>query len=266
MLKQKFASTDKLYLEVDMDDPSVNMKMLQLSMLKGKKLSDFFSDSDYSKLNDFFRDTIKMPLTFLGEGLSTSNGDLWLRQRRLMQPAFHHQQIQDFAAIINEETATFINRLKKFAPGDVIDITHQLLELTIRIISRTMFDIRFGAEINEMVRALEELAAYAVSWMKSPVKLPLVLPTPANRAYKNNCAVFDKMIYRVIDRRKEEQALNGPKSSAGLPDLLLCFREQKYCYCLQCGTFFLKNPYFDQPVANTMLQGIFLVCIAHSFQ
>jgi uncharacterized protein YbaP (TraB family) len=35
-------------------------------MLKGKKLSDFFSDSDYSKLNDFFRDTIKMPLTFLG--------------------------------------------------------------------------------------------------------------------------------------------------------------------------------------------------------
>jgi uncharacterized protein YbaP (TraB family) len=49
-----------------MDDPSVNMKMLQLSMLKGKKLSDFFSDSDYNKLNDFFRDTIKMPLTFLG--------------------------------------------------------------------------------------------------------------------------------------------------------------------------------------------------------
>jgi uncharacterized protein YbaP (TraB family) len=65
-LKQKFSSTDKLYLEVDMDDPSVNMKMLQLSMLKGKKLSDFFSDSDYNKLNDFFRDTIKMPLTFLG--------------------------------------------------------------------------------------------------------------------------------------------------------------------------------------------------------
>ncbi|MBN8859868.1 MAG: TraB/GumN family protein [Sphingobacteriales bacterium] len=65
-LKQKFASANKLYLEVDMDDPSVNMKMLQLSMLKGKKLSDFFSDSDYSKLNDFFRDTIKMPLTFLG--------------------------------------------------------------------------------------------------------------------------------------------------------------------------------------------------------
>lgn len=64
-LKKKFAATDKLYLEVDMDDPAMNMKMLQLSVLKGKKLSDFFSGSDYTKLNDFFRDTIKMPLTFL---------------------------------------------------------------------------------------------------------------------------------------------------------------------------------------------------------
>lgn len=64
-LKQKFAATDQLYLEIDMDDPAMNMKMLQLSVLKDKKLSDFFSDSDYNKLNDFFRDTIKMPLTFL---------------------------------------------------------------------------------------------------------------------------------------------------------------------------------------------------------
>ncbi|MBS1749051.1 MAG: TraB/GumN family protein [Bacteroidetes bacterium] len=64
-LKKTFAASDKIYLEIDMDDPAMNMKMLQLSVLKGKKLSDFFSGSDYNKLNDFFRDTIKMPLTFL---------------------------------------------------------------------------------------------------------------------------------------------------------------------------------------------------------
>lgn len=62
-LKKKFAGTDKLYLEVDMDDPSMNMKMLQLSMLQGKKLSDFFNKEDYEKLNVFFRDSIGMPLT-----------------------------------------------------------------------------------------------------------------------------------------------------------------------------------------------------------
>lgn len=61
-LRQNFSATDKLYLEVDMDDPGMNMKMLQLSMLQGKKLTDFFSEEDYKKLNTFFTDSIGMPL------------------------------------------------------------------------------------------------------------------------------------------------------------------------------------------------------------
>lgn len=65
-LKKKFSSTSKLYLEIDMDDPAMNMKMLQLSMLKDKKLKDFFTDTDYSKLTGFFKDSIGMPLTFFG--------------------------------------------------------------------------------------------------------------------------------------------------------------------------------------------------------
>jgi len=64
-LKEKFSGADKLYLEVDMDDPALNMKMLQHAMLQNKKLSDFFSPEDYARLNDFFRDSIKMPLTML---------------------------------------------------------------------------------------------------------------------------------------------------------------------------------------------------------
>ncbi len=64
-LKEKFGNTDKLYLEIDMDDPAMNMKMLQLAMLKDKKLSDFFTHEEYAKLNDFFRDSIKMPLAMM---------------------------------------------------------------------------------------------------------------------------------------------------------------------------------------------------------
>ena len=64
-LKEKFGTAQKIFLEVDMDDPAMNMKMMQLSMLQGKKLSDMFSDNDYNKLNIFFRDTMGMPLTLL---------------------------------------------------------------------------------------------------------------------------------------------------------------------------------------------------------
>lgn len=62
-LKQHFSNADKVYLEVDMDDPGMNMKMLQLSMLQGKKLNDFFTQEEYNKLNTFFKDSIGMPLT-----------------------------------------------------------------------------------------------------------------------------------------------------------------------------------------------------------
>ncbi len=64
-LKEKFGIAEKLYLEIDMDDPSMNMKMLQHAMLKDKKLSDFFTPEDYARLNDFFRDSIKMPLAMM---------------------------------------------------------------------------------------------------------------------------------------------------------------------------------------------------------
>lgn len=64
-LKDKFKSSGKVYLELDMDDPGMNMKMIQLSMLKGKKLSDFFTHNDYDKLDNFFKDTVGMPLAFL---------------------------------------------------------------------------------------------------------------------------------------------------------------------------------------------------------
>ena len=64
-LREKCKSAQKVLREVDMDDPSMNRSMMQLSLLRGKKLSDMFSDSDYNKLNVFFRDTIGMPLTLL---------------------------------------------------------------------------------------------------------------------------------------------------------------------------------------------------------
>lgn len=64
-LKTSLNNAEKLFLEVDMDDPAMNMKMLQLSLLKDKKLSDFFSEADYNRLNAFFKDSIGMPLALL---------------------------------------------------------------------------------------------------------------------------------------------------------------------------------------------------------
>ena len=164
---------------------------------------------------------------FLGEGLSTSNGELWLTHRRLMQPAFHTQRLEGIADVINEETTELITRFEKIPADTIIDINHEMLQLTINIISRAMFNVHMKDEMDAMVHALEELASFAASWMKSPIKIPTNWPTPGNKIFKENCAVFDKIIYAIIERRRRELATkNGPVHNDLLDMLLSHFDEE----------------------------------------
>lgn len=169
----------------------------------------------------------KLLRMFLGEGLSTSNGELWLRQRRLMQPAFHSQKLAHITTVINEETTAFINRLQKIPDNTRIDINHELLQLTISIISRAMFNMNLKEEMDTMVNALEELATYAASWMKSLIKIPTNWPTPANKIFKKNCAIFDDIIYKIIDRRRREMAKADAPVYNDLLDMLLNFCDEE---------------------------------------
>lgn len=169
----------------------------------------------------------KLLRMFLGEGLSTSNGDLWLRQRRLMQPAFHAQKLKYYTDVINEEVTTFINELSKIPDNSKIDINHHFLQLTIRIISRCMFNMHFDGEINIMVKTLEELASFAAAWMKSPVKIPTSLPTTDNKKFKKNCEVFDSIIYKIIKRRRNEIANGCGANRNDLLDMLLNFCDEE---------------------------------------
>lgn len=158
---------------------------------------------------------------FLGEGLSTSNGELWLRQRRIMQPAFHKQRLSHILGIINEETARFIHRLSQKPAKTEVNISHEFLQLTISIISRAMFSATLKNEMDRMVGALDSLALYASKWMKSIIKIPLSWPTPSNSRFKKNCEVFDEIIFEMIKQRKNYMASQCLPPHEDLLDMLL---------------------------------------------
>lgn len=63
LLKKKFESSTNLFLELDMDDPSMTMKTLQLSMMKKGSLKELMSSEEYTELEKFMKDTIGMPLS-----------------------------------------------------------------------------------------------------------------------------------------------------------------------------------------------------------
>ncbi len=163
---------------------------------------------------------------FLGEGLSTSNGELWLRQRRIMQPAFHKQRLELILKIINEETDLFISRLNNFATTSVINISHEFLQLTISIISRAMFSTALKEEMAKMVEALDALAIYASSWMKSIIKIPTHWPTPANGRFNTNCKIFNDIIYGIIKRRRNKLESSGHSSNGDLLDMLMNYYDE----------------------------------------
>lgn len=163
---------------------------------------------------------------FLGEGLVTTNGELWLKKRRLIQPAFHKQRLSRILDIINEETDTFISKLNALPSGTRLDFSREMLHLNGLIVSRALFGTAVKEEMDTMMNVLEELTNYASKWIKSIIKIPINWPTPANIKFNKNCKIFDNIIYKIIDTRRKYKADPALPSHDDLLDMLLDYVDE----------------------------------------
>jgi cytochrome P450 len=85
----------------------------------------------------------------LGNGIMTSEGDFWRRQRRMMQPAFHRRIIDDFTALIGTVNEKYAERwAAKAARGEAVNLTDDASELTLEIVLRSIF----GADLDRLER------------------------------------------------------------------------------------------------------------------
>src|SRR3984885_1333208 len=76
----------------------------------------------------------------LGKGLMTSEGELWKRQRYMMQPFFHRRVVSEFAAVIAAANARFISRWEALSGrGELLNLTDEMSELTLEIVLRSIF-------------------------------------------------------------------------------------------------------------------------------
>lgn len=75
----------------------------------------------------------------LGKGLVTSEGDFWRKQRRLMQPAFHRDRLAAFSKIMTDECTVMLDKWKALPDKSVINLSHDLMEMTLAIICKAMF-------------------------------------------------------------------------------------------------------------------------------
>lgn len=141
---------------------------------------------------------------FLGNGLLTSEGDFWRRQRRLAQPAFHRQKLAALAETMVAEAADWVSELKQANPEKPVNVSQAFMDITMRIVCRTLFGSDVVGKLDGLSAALDNLQHHANRRMLSPVRLPLRWPTPANRRFRRSGTLVDTFIYGVINQRTQQ--------------------------------------------------------------
>jgi cytochrome P450 len=140
-----------------------------------------------------------------GNGLLTSEGDFWLRQRRLAQPAFHRARIASYA----DTMVKFALRIaSEWSGGEERDIHAEMMRLTLSIVAKTLFDADVDREAKRVGQALEAIMHLNSDFRKLLIT-PTWLPTPRKVRATFATAKLNRIIYRFIDERRATGTDNG---------------------------------------------------------
>jgi cytochrome P450 len=137
----------------------------------------------------------------LGEGLLTSDGDTWTRQRRMIGPAFAPARIAEYGAAMVDEA---LETVRLWEGGGVRAINDDMTALTLRVVSRTLFGHDVGAQ--EIATIARAMASFQRS-LASPELLPRWMPTPTRR----HVAALDRLMIRLIESRRNTSELGTPR-------------------------------------------------------
>lgn len=148
---------------------------------------------------------------FLGQGLLTSEGDTWLRQRRLAQPAFHREHLHQ---LIQGMCKSAARHFEGWEAGQEINVQQEMGLLTQDIISKAVFGTTAVAlpEVNRIGELLPVLRTYANDRMKKPFMPPLWMPTTYNLRFQNTVSDLQKIVLQAIRLRRhseEHPAVSG---------------------------------------------------------
>ena len=150
----------------------------------------------------------------LGNGLLTSEGDFWLRQRRLAQPAFHRERINAYAQTMVASTQQM---LSAWRDGEVRDVHQDMMRLTLRVVGNTLFDTDIEADAPEVGEALPVALHELSNQMIGPeFVLPGSIPTPSRVRLRRAVGRLDPVVYRIIAQRRADSLDHGDLLSAML--------------------------------------------------
>jgi cytochrome P450 len=142
----------------------------------------------------------------VGNGLLTSEGEFWRRQRRLAQPAFHRQKISSYGEVMVEYTERMISRWQK---GEARDIHRDMMRLTLEIVVKTLFNADVSSDADRVGQVLSQIVKPFASQATLKWILDNRLPTSSHRRFHREASEIDKIVYRIIAERRSSRSDEG---------------------------------------------------------
>jgi len=135
----------------------------------------------------------------VGNGLLTSEGEVWKRQRRLSQPAFHRHRINAYA----ETMADYAERtISTWRGGEIRDIHRDMMRLTLEIVVKTLFNADVSADADKVGRVLSRIVTPFAGQATIKWIMDNRLPTMTHRRFNRDAREIDAIVYRIINERR----------------------------------------------------------------
>lgn len=160
-----------------------------------------------SEAGNYIKDiALKNNRAFFGQGLLSSEGDYWKRQRKLAAPSFSPKRLESYGQIMSEHAQALLTRWHNNLANNVnyVDIQHDMMIVTLGIAVKALFDVDLAHDNKELEDALTDAQTYLNVRMNDPLALllPEWVPLPNNIKLLQTIKVVDRFIYKMIEERR----------------------------------------------------------------
>lgn len=155
----------------------------------------------------------------LGEGLLTSEGEMWRRQRRTIQPTFRRDRIAGYAGVIVDEANALLARLSAHLDREPVNLTHEMTRLTLGVLGRTLLDADLSP-FQLLGPAFEIAQDQAMFEMVTLGMVPHWLPLPRNHRFRKARRQLEEIVFSLVGARGDDARPDGDDMISRLLDAL----------------------------------------------
>lgn len=158
-----------------------------------------------------------------GEGLLVADTDAWRRQRPLVQPAFHHETLDQIVSHVDTAVQRLTRDWQALPDGAVVDVDTAMMTTALEVVGHALFGTDLSADAERLAEATLTALEVVVARARVPITPPSWVPTPANRRLQGAVRELDAAVARMISERRRQKQ----ETPQDMLDLLLAARDDE---------------------------------------